>query len=169
MSEASVQKMRVSGILLSVLVLIVGALLGLWMAAGRALFGAGGDLVPILMYSMLPAFVVVQFVIAVFLLKTVLAGYRIHARTIVFIFLSWMAALGFGFMVPDSVQGELVSAFSKLVDPNGLDGTAIEFAIGFSNPLGILSIGLSVVAAVLAWVDSRGRRLPSRNPYENLS
>lgn len=155
-------------IVLSLLIALIGAGIAAWMAAGRSLFDAGGDMVPVFSFSILPAYAILQFVVAFFVLRIALEGTRLHVRTMVFLVLSWLVGFGFGCMVPDTVDGTVVSAFSQLF--SGLDAKiALDFAIGFSNPLGIIAFALTVVAGVLAWVDSRGRRLPSRNPYENLS
>ena len=167
-SEAQPKQPRPGLIALSLVVAVVGAGVAAWMAVGRSLFGAGGDMVPVFTFTILPTYAILQFVVAFFVLRIGLDGTRLHIRTLVFLLLSWLVGFGFGLMVPDTVDGTVVSAFSQLF--TGQDTKiALDFAIGFSNPLGIISFALTVVAGVLAWVDSRGRRLPSRNPYENLS
>lgn len=157
---------KASGYLFALIVFLVGTLIALWMGAGRALVGAGGDFMPWYLASMTLVFVVLQALISWRLLVAVKLGFPIRPRTVVFIVLSWALGIAFGFLVPDMVDGTLVSAFSLLVDPAGADPTIIEFAIGFSNPLGIISIGVSAAALIIAWMDSKHKKLPSRNPYE---
>lgn len=149
----------------SLLVFLIGGLIGIWMGIGRGLFGAGGELIPWYLWTMTPIFIVCQVMLSWRLFIAIERDYPIRPRTVVFIVLSWLLGIAFGLFVPDIVDGEIVSAFSKLVDPAGQDATLIEFALGFSNPLGIVAIGIAIVALIIAWIDSVGKKLPNRNPY----
>ena len=138
-----------------VLGLPVAVLLGAWVAAGRGLAGAAGELVPLYTLTLaLPLTVLLGTAGAVLRRDA-----RAHApagaslRGALTLPAAWMVVLGFGAVLPDRVDGAGVSVLTRLADP-----ALLGLSAGFANTLGILSFVLAVAALVLAVTDLRRTR-----------
>jgi hypothetical protein len=130
-------------------------LLGMWVAVGRGLAGAAGDLV--LLYTLTLALpLTAPLVVASVLLRR---DARAHApagcslRSALTTTAAWLVLAGFGAVLPDRVAGTGASVLTRLTDPVHLGLSA-----GFANTLGILSVVLATAAAVLAATDLRRTR-----------
>lgn len=133
------------------IVAIVGIVLALWMAAGRWLFGIGGPLTLWYLPTLGIAFAALGFWLARRMRITRERGKHTRRATIVTLVLSWACAVGFGFTVPDSHNGELVSIISLA---SGSD-FSVGMSIALCNPLGILAIAFAIAAVGFAIADSK--------------
>ncbi|NKX55639.1 hypothetical protein [Arthrobacter mobilis] len=142
-------------------------LVPLWAAAGRVLFGIGGQLTVLLAFTLGPVLLILLLLAGVRTTATA-AKYRPFAApadTSAVLAGAWLAALGFGFTVPDfGARGG--SVMSRL-----LGDSALGLSTALCNPLGILSLGLAIAAVVLAYRDARRtgrllRGLPEREPQD---
>ena len=130
-------------------------LLGAWVAGGRGLAGAAGDLV--LLYALTLALpLTALLVVASVLLRR---DARAHLppgaslRSSLTMPAAWVVLLGFGAVLPDRVDGAGASVLTRFTDPVHLGLSA-----GFANTLGILSFVLATATVVLAATDLRRTR-----------
>ena len=132
----------------------MATLVALWVVAGRLLFGISGPMVAILGYSLGPVLFILLLIAGVKTTANALKGRPAGApvKTCALLLVAWLAAIGFGFTVPD------------IGDNGGSVMTALagESALGMStalcNPLGIISLGLAITVAVTAWRDAKYAR-----------
>ena len=97
---------------------VLALVAALWIVAGRALFGAGGTLVPIFAVSFGPMLFIVM-ACAVWLMRK---DAKMHGGAttplIVLVYCgAFVLALIFGFLVPDRQDGQIVSAASSVKPP----------------------------------------------------
>ena len=130
-------------------------LLGGWVAAGRGVAGAAGELVLLHALALGLPLTVLLGAGAVVLRRDARAHVPAGAslRASLTTLAAWLVVLGFGAVLPDRVDGEGVSLLTRATDP-GLLG----LSAGFANTLGILSFVLAVAALVLAATDLRRTR-----------
>lgn len=124
-----------------------------WITAGRALFGAGGSLVPVFAVSFGPLLLVVLLVAAWFGIKdarrhspgtgTSTALAVLHPAT-------WVLAFIFGMLCPDRVDGRTVSAASQL-----LGHEFVGLSAGFGNTFGILTFVAAFATLLVAISQAR--------------
>lgn len=130
---------------------VVGAVLALWMCAGRWLFGIGGPLTWWYVPTIGLVFIALQLWMARRVRITRDRGRRTSRSTVVSLALSWACAIGFGLTVPDLVDDRLVSVLS-LAAGSAFSG---EMSIALCNPLGILAFALLIASIVFAYADAR--------------
>ncbi|MCA0380161.1 MAG: hypothetical protein LCH36_12135 [Actinobacteria bacterium] len=132
---------------------VVGIALAAWMGVGRWAFGIGGDLtfwyVPLIA---LP-FALLQLAVVHRLRVAERRGRPIGRAVYVAMAVAWVCAIGFGFTVPDSVNGELVSIFSLLAGESQLG-----MSIALCNPFGIIAFCGIIAALIFAAVAARDPR-----------
>ena len=132
---------------------VVGIFLAVWMGAGRWAFGIGGDLT----IWFVPLITVPFIVLQLWSLRRARVaadrgrpvGRQFYVATIV----AWLCAIGFGFTVPDSVHGELVSVMSLLVGED-----ALGMSIALCNPFGIIAFSGIIAALIFAIMAGRDPR-----------
>lgn len=142
---------------------IVGCALGLWMGAGRWLFGIGGELtlwyLPLIgaPFALLQLWTVRRIRIAGD------RGRRVGRAPYVSLALSWVCAIGFGLTVPDVSGGELVSIL-------GLFGGPLwnEMSIALCNPLGIVAFATTIAALGFAAAAGREPRPEEDEPEPGM-
>ena len=135
----------------SPIVVVIGGVLALWMAAGRWLFGIGGDLTWWYLPTIGLVFMGLQVWQARRLGVTASRGRRTSRSTIVSLILAWLCAVGFGLTVPDRVGDDLVSILSLAT---GSD-FSVEMSIALCNPLGILAFALAIASLAFTYADAR--------------
>lgn len=132
---------------------VVGIALAAWMGAGRWAFGIGGDLtwwyVPLIA---LP-FAILQLVTLRRMRIAEDRGRAVNRSVYVAMAIAWACAIGFGFTVPDSVDGELVSIFSLLAGESQL-----SMSIALCNPFGIIAFAAMIASLVFAIAAGRDPR-----------
>lgn len=135
----------------SVFVTVMGLVLAIWMSAGRWFFGIGGSLT----WWYVPAIGLTYAVLLLWvghrMAVTTQRGRRTGRAVWVALALSWVCAIGFGFTVPDNVDGHLVSIVSAA---SGSQFSA-EMSIALCNPLGILAFALAFGALGFAIANGR--------------
>lgn len=141
---------------------IVGILMALWMSAGRWIFGLGGSLTWWYVPSIGLVYAATSFWLARRIAITRGRGKSVGRATIVTLVLSWICALGFGFLVPDYVGGELQSILSHAA------GSAFsgEMSIALCNPAGIIAFALLGASIVFAYADARDKIAPEDEVWE---
>ncbi|WP_143539156.1 hypothetical protein [Rothia nasimurium] len=152
---------RRGGVLLSALhyaAIPMAFVSALWITAGRALFGAGGDLMLIFAVSFGPALLALLLVAWGYSrreLKLHEAGVRAGLPPITALVLAstWVMAGIFGMLVPDRLDGRNVSASATLL---GQDFIGLSAAFG--NTTGILTFSFAVATLLLAISDYRKAR-----------
>lgn len=137
----------------NVVIVVAGVVSALWMGFGRFLFDVGGELT--WWYAPLIAlpYLILQLLVLQRILVAEKRGRRVPRAPFVALALSWVCALGFGFTVPDLVDGELVSMLSHLGGEQWLG-----MSIAFCNPLGILAFATSIAALIFAIAAGRDPR-----------
>ncbi|QPT54037.1 hypothetical protein [Rothia kristinae] len=140
----------------------MAVLTGLWITAGRALFGAGGLLVGVFAVTVLPVYLAVLGLACWHLLRD--ARRRPGGATTPAIAgalaCTWVLALIFGFLVPDRVEGQVVSAASAVLGPD-----VVGLSAGFGNTFGILTFVAAFATLGLAITQNRrGRRAAEGRP-----
>lgn len=131
------------------IVIILGVVLALWMAAGRWLFGIGGHLTLWYLPTIALVYIWMHVWIARRITLTRAKGRRTRRGTIVSLILSWVNAIGFGITVPDVHNGELTTIISHY-----LGDLSRELAIALCNPLGIIAFACAGFAVGFAIADS---------------
>jgi hypothetical protein len=138
-----------------VLGLPVALLLGTWIAVGRGLAGAAGELV--LLYTLTLALPLTGLlaVASALLVRDARAHVPRGAslRSALTMPAAWAVLLGFGAVLPDRVDGAGASVLTRATDPVHLGLSA-----GFANTLGILSFVLASTTVVFAASDLRRTR-----------
>lgn len=145
----------------------MAAVAALWAAGGRILFGVGGQLTLLLAFTLGPVLFILLLLAGV-RTTTTAAHYRPFAApagTCAVLAGAWLAALGFGFTVPDFGPAG-GSVMSRL-----FGGSALGVSTALCNPLAIASLGLAIAAVVMAYGDARRtsrllRGLPEREPED---
>lgn len=127
-----------------------GVLLAAWVAGGRILFGVAGSLTITYALTLGVALVVVHFFVGRAILRTARRGYRTRPATIATVIAAWGCGILLGWMIPDVTPIGLQSILTGATEPG------LGMVIGLSNPLGIIMLGMSVAALVLANIDARG-------------
>lgn len=135
------------------MIVVAGVVSALWMGFGRFLFDVGGELT--WWYAPLVAlpYLLLQLLVFQKILSAEKRGRKVRPAPFVALVLSWACALGFGFTVPDLVNGELVSILSFLGGEQWL-----SMSIAFCNPLGILAFATSIAALIFAIAAGRDPR-----------
>ena len=144
------------------MVMIVGVIMALWMSAGRWLFGTGGGLTWWYVPSIGLVYAAVSFWLAHRMKITRARGHRIGRATIVTLLGSWVCAIGFGFLVPDYVNGQLHSIISHAAG----SAFSVEMTIALCNPAGIIAFTLLGASIVFAYADARDKIAPEDEVYE---
>lgn len=147
---------------MSRLVTIVGLLLALWMSVGRWAFGVGGGLTWWYVPTIGLVYAAASFWLAHRMSITRARGHRLGRATIVTLVLSWVCAIGFGFMVPDYVDGQLHSIISHAAG----SAFSVEMTIALCNPAGIIAFALLGASIVFAHADARDKIAPEDEVYE---
>ncbi|WP_435300154.1 hypothetical protein [Timonella sp. A28] len=86
--------------------------------------------------------------------------------TYIVLWCSWACLAVLGLTIPDRVNGELHTVLTGAQEP------ALGLAIGISNPLAIIGVGLSVAAVISILAELRGPRVHEDeilDAYENRS
>ncbi len=142
----------------------VALLLGAWIAVGRGLVGAAGDLVPVHTLALALPLTGLLLAASVLLARDARAHVPSGAslRSSLTVPAAWAVLLGFGAVLPDRVDGAGASVLTRVTDPVHLGLSA-----GFANTLGILSFVLATAAVVLAATDlRRTRRIQRGEPLD---
>lgn len=129
-----------------------------WITAGRALLGAGGELVPIYAISFGPALLGVLLVAALFSyreMKLQEAGRQagLPPVTALVAASTWILAGFFGLVAPDRLDGRNISAAAALLGPD-----VIGLSAAFGNTSGILTFSFAIATLLLAISDYRRAR-----------
>jgi len=139
-----------------ILVLLAGIALAAWVGLGRALFGIAGDLAIVYTLTLGTLIVVLHLLIAWSVVRAARRGYRHRPATIGTLVTSWACGVLLGLLIPDITATGLQTILTRGEEP------ALGIAIGFANPLGVITLVFAVVAAVAARGDAAGRaHLPS--------
>lgn len=133
-----------------------------WITAGRALFGAAGELVPIYAISFGPALLIILLVAALFSFKEMAlqeAGWRAGPPPITASVAAstWALAGFFGMVAPDRLEGQNISAAAALLGPD-----VIGLSAAFGNTSGILTFSFAIATLLLAIGDYRRARALTR-------
>ena len=133
---------------------LIGCVLALWMSAGRWLFGLGGDLTEWYLALIAAPYVLLHLLATHRLTVAERRGRPIRRAAFGALWLSWLCAIGFGFTVPDSANGELMSIAGKFGG-----AVANDLAIALCNPLGIIAFALLIASLAFAIASGRPPRL----------
>lgn len=140
----------------------------LWVVAGRSLVGAGGSLVPIFALSLGPILAGIMLIAAYFSgkeMKLQHAGTRAGLPPVTALIwcTTWLMALIFGFLVPDRLDGTVVSAAAAV-----LGHDFIGLSAGFGNPAGILTYAFATASLLLSFSNWRRAEAVSRGIDETV-
>lgn len=128
---------------------IAGAICAGWVVLGRGLFGLLGEYAVLYAWLLgLPIFAL-HLLIARSIQRTKHLGFETRIGTKWTLGVAWLCFLILGFTIPDKAEGATHSVLTG--DTPGLIG----MAIGVSNPLGIIAIGLLVSSLICAIFDSK--------------
>ena len=134
----------------------MAAVCAVWVTAGRTLVGAAGSLTGIYAITLGPAlFAVLGF--AAHRARRDAARYEHPAATPAFAVVqavTWALALIFGFLIPDRLEGRVVSGLSAV-----LGDDLVGLSAGFGNTFGILTFVGAFSCLILAWTEERRSRL----------
>lgn len=126
-----------------------------WISAGRALFGAAGDLTFIFTISFgLPLFLILA--LAHFFsakeLKLQERGFKAGLPPVTALVLvsGWAIAALFGFLIPDRLDGATVSAAAQVLGPD-----VIGLSAAFANTSGILTFSFAIASLLISIADYR--------------
>lgn len=130
------------------LALPMAVLVPLWVVAGRVLFGIGGQMVLWLGISLGPALLVLLSLTGAKLAEAARGGVLLPVRAVVAPALAWLAAIAFGFTVPDfgGGAGDGTSVMSLLAGPS-----ALGMSTALCNPCGIIAMALAIASTVFAF------------------
>jgi len=152
--SAVVPKANIFQTLVAAASIPMATLVAVWVVAGRLLFGISGPMTAILGYSLGPVLFILLLIAGV---KTTANALKVRpfgapAKTSALLVVTWLVAIGFGFTVPDFGEngGSILSALAG--------ESALGMSIALCNPLGIISVGLSITVAVIAWRDAKYAR-----------
>lgn len=126
-----------------------GVLCAAWVVLGRGLFGLLGSFTPLYVGILGLPIIFLHLLIARGLVRTAKLGFATRPRTLITLIVAWLLMIVLGFTIPDKVDGSIHSIMTG--DTAGLIG----MAIGISNPLGIISIGLLVASVICTVFDAR--------------
>jgi hypothetical protein len=138
------------------LALPMAVLVPLWVVAGRVMFGIGGQMVLWLGISLGPVLLVLLLLTGIKLAEAARRGVLLPVRAVVAPALAWLAAIAFGFTVPDfgGGAGDGTSVMSLLAGPS-----ALGMSTALCNPFGIIAVALTVASTVFAFrVAADGRK-----------
>lgn len=123
------------------------------MGAGRWAFGIGGELT--LWYVPLIAlpFAILQLAVVHRMRVAERRGRPIGRAVYLATAVAWACAIGFGFTVPDVIDGQLISILSLLAGESQL-----SMSIALSNPFGIIAFSGIIAALIFAVVAARDPR-----------
>lgn len=138
----------------STIVMVIGVVMAAWMSAGRWLFDLGGSLTVWFVPAIGLTYALIMLWLAQRITITRRRGRRTGRAVYVSLILSWACAIGFGFTVPDRVNGELVSILSSV---SGSD-FSVDMSIALCNPLGIIAFTLAFIAVGFAIANGRDPR-----------
>lgn len=144
--------------LLTYLLVPMACASAVWITAGRALLGAGGELVPIYAISFGPALLAILLVAALFSyreMKLQEAGRQagLPPVTALVAASTWILAGFFGLVAPDRLDGRNISAAAALLGPD-----VIGLSAAFGNTSGILTFSFAIATLLLAISDYRRAR-----------
>ncbi len=94
--------------------------------------------------------VVLHLLIARAVARTARRGFVTRPSTFVTLILAWLCFAVLGLTIPDRVDGVWHTIITG--DTNGIIG----MAIGISNPMGIIGVGMCVASLIFASLDARG-------------
>lgn len=146
----------------------MGLLCALWITAGRSLFGAGGDLVPVFAVSFGPALALIYLVAAFFSAREVKrqsagAAAGLPWLTALVQASGWVLAFIFGMFVPDRIEGVTVSAAASLF---GAD--FVGLSAGFGNTTGILAFSFAIAVLLMSIASWRRVKEAARGIDEDV-
>lgn len=147
---------------MSRVVMIVGLIMAVWMSAGRWLFGTGGSLTWWYLPTIGLVYAAASYWLARRMTTTRNRGHRLGRATIVTLALSWACAIGFGFLVPDNMGGQLHSIMSHAAG----SAFSVEMTIALCNPAGIIAFTLLGASIAFAYADARDKVAPEDEAYE---
>ena len=119
--------------------------MALWMGAGRSLFGIGGELTGWYLMLIAAPYVLLHLLATFRFSVAERRGRPLKRAALGTIWLSWACAIGFGFTVPDLIDGEFVTIVGKFGGP-----VAQEMAIALCNPFGIMAFALIIASIAFA-------------------
>ncbi len=137
-----------------------GLLFAAWVVYGRGLFGLLGSFTTLYVPLLGVPIIVLHLLIARNIARTTRAGHPTQPRTLIVMSGAWLCFTLLGFLIPDRIDGTLHSVLTG--DTPG----RIGMAIGFSNPMGIIGIGLCVATIICAYFDARGPQPEEDELYE---
>ena len=147
----------------TVVITVIGIVLAAWMSAGRWLFGIGGNLTWWYVPAIGLTYAALMWWVGNRMDATTRRGKRLKRSTWVTLALSWVCAIGFGFMVPDRADGSLQSIVSFAA---GSEFSA-EMSIALCNPLGIIAFALGFFALGIAIASGKDPR-PEEDAEEHV-
>ncbi|AUI50465.1 hypothetical protein AC20117_06135 [Arthrobacter crystallopoietes] len=140
--------------LVAVICIPMAILVPVWVVAGRVLFGISGPMVSILAFTLGPVLLLLLLFAGV---KTVANAVRVRPfgaplKTSALLVTTYLVAFGFGFTVPDFGEngGSILTALAG--------ESALGMSIALCNPLGIISIALSITVTVVCYRDAKYAR-----------
>lgn len=134
-----------------ILITIVGLLVAVWVGFGRVPFGVAGELTPV--FALIALLIgTLQVFTGRAVIVTARRGHRLGAWTVIIVAFSWVCGIVFGLTLPD------LTATGLQTIATGPHQPALGFAIGVTNPAGILCIALSIASVAIANRDARGGR-----------
>lgn len=139
------------------LIAVAGTAVAAWISLGRTLFDRGGSLVLVYAFTLGLLFVILNVFTGLAIARARQRGHRVRPRTWLCIAASWVLGMLLGLLLPDITAEGLQTVVSGPTEP------MLGIAIGFANPVGIFSIGITITALVLARLDARGPRPVDEN------
>lgn len=138
----------------TVIVTVIGLILAAWMSAGRWLFGLGGSYTVWYVVGIGVTYAALMWWVGNRMDNTTNRGKSLKRSTWVTLALSWVCAIGFGFMVPDRVNDELTSIISNAAGSQ----FSAEMSIALCNPMGIIAFALAFFALGIAMASGKDPR-----------
>ena len=118
----------------------IGVVLAAWVAFGRMLFGVAGSLTPVYALTLGVVIAALHVFVALASLRTAQRGFRHRPATIGTLCASWACAALLGLLIPDLTADGLQTILTRGAEPG------LGIAIGFANPLGVITIALAITA-----------------------
>ncbi|MFD2839440.1 hypothetical protein ACFSYH_02520 [Populibacterium corticicola] len=137
-----------------------GLLSAAWVVFGRGLFGLLGSFTGLYILLLGLPIITLHLLIARNISRTTRSGHPTQPRTLIVMSGAWLCFTLLGFLIPDRIDGTLHAVATG--DTPG----QIGLAIGFSNPMGIIGIGLCVATIICAHFDARGPQPSEDELYE---
>ena len=123
------------------------------MGVGRWAVGSGGELTLRYVPLIASPFALLQLAVVHRMRVAERRGRPIGRAVYLATAVAWVCALGFGFTVPDVVDGQLVSIFSLLAGESQL-----SMSIALCNPFGIIAFAGIIAALIFSVVAGRDPR-----------